>query len=77
MQNQRSIAFHSQVLKGKALHLSTYERKLLALVTFVHKWRPYLLGRPFFIKTNQHILKYILEKTCFRLFVCGGVQEGL
>ena len=53
MQNQRPIAFHSQVLKGKALHLSTYENELIALVTTVHKWRPYLLGRPFIIKTNQ------------------------
>ena len=62
MQNQRAIAFHNQVLKVKALRLSTYERELLALVTTVHKWRPYLLGRPFFIKTNQHGLKYILEQ---------------
>ena len=62
MQNQRPIAFHSQVLKGKALHLSTYEKELLALVTAVHKWRPYLLGRPFIIKTNQQSLKYILEQ---------------
>lgn len=30
MQDQRLIAFHSQVLKGRALHLSTYERELLA-----------------------------------------------
>ena len=62
MQNQRPIAFHSQVLKGKALHSSTYEKELLALVTVVHKWRPYLLGRPFIIKTNQQSLKYILEQ---------------
>nr|XP_023886373.1 uncharacterized protein LOC111998510 [Quercus suber] len=33
MQNHRPIAFHSQVLKGKALQLSTYEKELLALVT--------------------------------------------
>jgi len=62
MQNQRLIAFHSQVLKGKALQLSTYEKELLALVTAIHKWRPYLLGRPFIIKTNQQSLKYILEQ---------------
>ena len=53
MQDQRLVAFHSQLLKGKALHLSTYEKELLALVTVVHKWRPYLLGRPFVIKTDQ------------------------
>lgn len=62
MQDQRPVAFHSQLLKGKALHLSTYEKELLALVTVVHKWRPYLLGRPFVIKTDQQSLKYILEQ---------------
>ena len=50
------------MLKGKALHLSTYEKELLALVTTVHKWRPYLLGRPFIIKTDHQSLKYILEQ---------------
>ena len=62
MQDHRPIAFHSQVLKGKALHLSTYEKELLALVITVHKWIPYLLGRPFVIKTDQQSLKYILEQ---------------
>ena len=62
MQNQRPIAFHTQTLKGKALQLSTYEKELLALVTAVHKWRPYLLGRPFIIKIDQKSLKYILEQ---------------
>ena len=37
MQDHRPIAFHGQLLKGKALHLSTYEKELLALVTVVHK----------------------------------------
>lgn len=62
IQDQRLVAFHSQLLKGKALHLSTYEKELLAQVIAVHKWRPYLLGRPFVIKTNQQSLKYILEQ---------------
>ena len=62
MQNHRSIAFHGQLLKGKALQLSTYEKELLALVIVVHKWRPYPLGSPFIIKTDQQSLKYILEQ---------------
>ena len=61
MQNQRPIAFQRQFLKGKALLLSTYE-ELLALVTAMHKWRPYLLGRPFIIKIDQQGLNYILEQ---------------
>ncbi|XP_075654799.1 uncharacterized protein LOC142624966 [Castanea sativa] len=62
MQEQRPISFHNQLLKGKALHLSTYEKELLALVTIVHKRRPYLLGGPFVIKIDQQSLKYILEQ---------------
>ena len=37
IQVQRPITFHSQALKGKNLHLSTYE-EFLALVSAVRKW---------------------------------------
>lgn len=43
MQLNRPIALHSQVLKDKHLHLSTYETELLALATAVKNWGPYLL----------------------------------
>jgi len=58
MQSNRPIAFLSKALKGRALHMSTYEKELFALVTAVQKWRPYLLGRPFVVKTDQQSLKY-------------------
>lgn len=48
-------------MKGNKLSLSTYEKELLALVVAVKKWRPYLLGRPFVIKIDDHSLKYMLE----------------
>ena len=35
MQQGTPIAFHSQALKGKSVHLSTYEEELLALVIVV------------------------------------------
>lgn len=61
MQEGRPTAFLSQALKGKVLHLSTYEKELIALVMEIKKWRPYLLGRPFKIKTDNQNLKFLLE----------------
>ena len=52
MQKHRPIAYHSQALKGKHLHLSTYEIELLALAIAIKKWRPYLLGRPFIVRID-------------------------
>ena len=62
MQHNRPIAFHSKALKGKHLHLSTYETELLALATAVRKWRPYLVGKPFVLRTDHQSLKFLLEQ---------------
>jgi hypothetical protein len=62
MQENRPIAFLSQALKGKALHMSTYEKKLFALVTAIYKWRTCLLGQCFLVRTNQQSLKFLLEQ---------------
>ena len=62
MQDHRPLAFHSQALKGRSLHLSTYEKEFLALVSAVKRWRPYLVGKPFIIKTDQQSLKFVLEQ---------------
>lgn len=40
MQDHRPVAFLSKALKGRALHMSTYEKELLALVTAIQRWRP-------------------------------------
>lgn len=62
MQENQPIAFLSQALKGKNLHLSTYENELLALDMVVKKWRPYLLGQQFKAKTDKRSLKYLLDQ---------------
>lgn len=61
MQGQRPIAFHSQSLKGRSLHLPTYE-EFLASVKDVKNWRPYLLGKPFIIKTDHQSLMFLLDQ---------------
>ena len=53
MQDHRPIAYHSQALKGKHLHFSAYETKLLALATAGKKWRPYLLAKPFIVRIDH------------------------
>lgn len=60
LQDGHPIAFSSQSLKGRALNLSTYEKEILAILLAVKKWRQYLLGRRFIIKTDQRSLKYLL-----------------
>ena len=62
MQSGRPLAYFSQALHGKNLHLSTYEKELLALTLAVQRWRPYLLGNCFTVHTDHHSLKYLLEQ---------------
>lgn len=61
-QNQRPIAYFSEALKGSALNLSTYEKEMLAIVKSVRKWRPYLLGQSFTVRTDRRSLKYLMEQ---------------
>jgi len=61
-QQNQPVAYFSEALKGSSLTLSTYEKEMLAIVKAIQKWRPYLLGKPFTIRTDQRSLKYLLEQ---------------
>ena len=62
IQQGQPIAFFSEALKGSSLALSTYEKEMLAIVKAIRKWRPYLLGRPFTVRTDHKSLKFLLEQ---------------
>lgn len=62
MQDTHPIAYISQGLKGRALQLLAYEKEMLTITHAVKKWKPYLLGRRFIIKTDYKCLKFLSDR---------------
>nr|KAJ0228165.1 hypothetical protein LSAT_V11C100046520 [Lactuca sativa] len=62
LQNKHPVAFYSQVLGVKNRLKSIYEKELMAIVLAVKRWRHYLMGRHFLIRTDQRSLKYLMEQ---------------
>jgi hypothetical protein len=62
MQEQRTLSFESWSLEGKDLHIPVYEKEMMEIVHALKKWRPYLIGRNFKVKTDHDSLKYFLEQ---------------
>lgn len=62
MQNQHPIAYFSHTLSERNKTKSVNERELMAIVYSIQRWRPYLLGQRFIVRTDQQALKHILEQ---------------
>lgn len=61
-QQGKPVAFMSRALGVAKKSWSTYAKDMLAIVEAIRLWRPYLLGRKFYIQTDQRSLKYFLEQ---------------
>lgn len=62
LQDSHPIAYFSKKLGPRRRVSSTYHKELYAIVEAVHKWRQYLLGREFVIRSDQKSLKELLQQ---------------
>ena len=62
MQKERPISYFSKKLSLRMQQASAYVRELYAIIEAVKKWRQYLLGRRFFIRTDQTSLRALLDQ---------------
>lgn len=63
MQEGRLIAFYSRLLGPRAQCKSIYEKELMAVCLSMIKWKHYLLGRRFVVRTDQQSLRSITQQT--------------
>ncbi|KAK2387384.1 hypothetical protein QL285_061173 [Trifolium repens] len=61
-QEGHPICYYSRKFCPKMLMASTYVRELCAITSAVKKWRAYLLGRKFFIHTDQRSLRELMTQ---------------
>lgn len=61
MQQGQPISYLSKAFSSRNKVLSTYEKELMALVLAITKWRHYLIGQYFNIRTDHQSLKHLLE----------------
>lgn len=62
LQSGHPVAFFSKGFSFSNRFKSTYDRELLALVLALQKWKHYLLGRHFFVKSDHCSLRYLLAQ---------------
>lgn len=56
---ERVITYGSLVLSKQECHYCVTRREFLAVVSFLQHFRPYLLGRPFLIRTDHGSLTWL------------------
>ncbi|GJS47703.1 ty3-gypsy retrotransposon protein [Tanacetum coccineum] len=62
LQNNCPISFFSRKLGPRMCVAATYQKELFVIVEAVYKWRQYLVGRRFIIRTDHKNLKELMQQ---------------
>ncbi|GJW61762.1 ty3-gypsy retrotransposon protein [Tanacetum coccineum] len=62
LQKGRPICFFSRKLGARMKMAATYQKELYAIVEAVYKWRQYLIGRRFLIRTDHKSIKELMQQ---------------
>jgi hypothetical protein len=62
MQKRHPLAYESQKLRGPELLYNIYDKELMSIMHALAKFRQYLVGAKFVVKSDHNSLKYLLEK---------------
>jgi hypothetical protein len=62
MQNRHPLAYESRKLRGPELLYKIYDKEMLAIMHALAKFRQYLVGARFVVKSDHNSLKYLLEQ---------------
>ena len=60
MQDKHPIAYESRKLRGPERSFSIYDKEMLAIMHALAKFKQYLVGRKFCIKTDHNSLRHFL-----------------
>ncbi|PHU25293.1 hypothetical protein BC332_03625 [Capsicum chinense] len=61
-QENRPLAYYSKALAPKHKGKLVYEKKYMVVLAAIDKWRHYVQGNHFIIKTDHFSLKYLMEQ---------------
>jgi hypothetical protein len=62
MQKRHPLAYESRKLRGPKLLYNIYDKEMLAIIHTLAKFRQYMVGARFVVKSNHNSLKYLLEQ---------------
>jgi hypothetical protein len=62
MQHRHHIVYESRKLRGPELLYTIYDKEMLAIMHALAKFRQYLVGAKFVVRTDHNSLKYFLDQ---------------